>query len=288
MKTYLDCYPCFLKQALSTVRLSTDDMNKQKKVLDKVMDILKDYQFDSPPPEIARGVYKVIKNTLSVEDPYYEIRKKDNENMLKMYKNLRSRVFMDKFSLFAATCLAASGNIIDCGVGKNNEVKNFKDTGQIFEKLPEINDFLEFKKDLKKAKNILYLGDNSGEIVLDKILIEFIKRDYPDKNIVYATRGEPVINDVTEEDAEQVNMREVAEIISNGDIAPGTILKYCSKEFIDIFNGSDLIIAKGQGNYESLSDIKGKNIYFLLLAKCPVIAYDLGVSVGSLIIKKGG
>ncbi|RLD18823.1 MAG: hypothetical protein DRI36_00420 [Caldiserica bacterium] len=287
MKTYLDCFPCFVRQALATARLSTDDLNKQKEVINRVMDILKTFNHDSPPPAIARKVYKEIKKITGVYDPYSEIRKRDNENMLKIYRNLRSIILMDKFSLFTAARLAAGGNLIDCGVGKNKEVDDIKGVEELLDRMPAINDFLDLKRELRNSRTVLYLGDNAGEAVLDKLLIEFMKKEFPDLNVIYATRGEPVINDVTIEDAKYIGMDEVCDVISNGDCSPGTILDFCSKEFLQIFDSADLIIAKGQGNYESLSEIKKKNIYFLLLAKCPVIAYDLGVEVGSMVIKKG-
>jgi len=135
---------------------------------------------------------------------------------------------------------------------------------------------------------ILYLGDNAVEIVFDKILIEEIDKRDQGQEIYYAVRGGPIINDVTLNDAQEVSMSEVARVISNGSDVPGTILNSCSKKFLEIYGKADIIIAKGQGNYESLSEEKDNRIYFLLQVKCPVIARHIGVKVGSAVLRASG
>ncbi|MCK5255186.1 MAG: DUF89 family protein, partial [Deltaproteobacteria bacterium] len=122
--------------------------------------------------------------------------------------------------------------------------------------------------------------DNAGEIVFDRLFIEQLPRE----KVTYVVRGEPIINDVTIEDAREVDMFELVDVIDNGSDAPGTILETCSHEFQKRFASSDLVIAKGQGNYETLSDIN-KRIFFLLQVKCPVIAKDIGFEVGSFVVK---
>ena len=133
---------------------------------------------------------------------------------------------------------------------------------------------------MREAKDILYLGDNAGEIVFDRLFIE----QMPHEKVTYVVRGEPIINDVTIEDAREVDMFDLVDVIDNGSDAPGTILETCSHEFQQRFASSDLVIAKGQGNYETLSDVN-KRIFFLLQVKCPVIAKDIGFEVGSFIVK---
>jgi uncharacterized protein with ATP-grasp and redox domains len=142
-----------------------------------------------------------------------------------------------------------------------------------------IDHFKAFKEALDEAETVLYLGDNAGESVLDTILIEEIKAP-----VIYAVRDIPVLNDATHEDAVASGIAEVAEIISSGTTAPGTILRTCSNEFLEVFNTADVIISKGQGNYEALSDVD-RSVFFLLRAKCPVVAEDLGVKDGDLILK---
>ena len=145
-----------------------------------------------------------------------------------------------------------------------------------------ILDFDVFERQISKAKNILYIGDNAGESVFDKILIEEIN-----KPVIYAVREEPVINDAIYEDAIESGLDEVAQIISSGSKAPGTILELCNNNFIEKFNNADVIISKGQGNYEGLSDVK-RSVFFLLKAKCHVIARDLNVNEDDIILKFNG
>jgi len=139
--------------------------------------------------------------------------------------------------------------------------------------------FEELKKALSEAESVLYLGDNAGESVLDRILIEEIKAP-----VIYAVRDIPVLNDATYDDAVASGIGESAEIVSSGTTAPGTILRTCNDNFLEIFRNADVVISKGQGNYEALSDVD-RSIFFLLRAKCPVVAEDLGVKDGDLILK---
>ncbi|MBW2624222.1 MAG: DUF89 family protein, partial [Deltaproteobacteria bacterium] len=145
-----------------------------------------------------------------------------------------------------------------------------------------ICDYEAFKDRLGEASEILYLGDNAGECVFDRILIEEIS-----KPVLYAVRDAPIINDATYEDAAQAGIDEVATIFSSGTDAPGTILKTCSSEFREIYNNSEFIISKGQGNYEGLSN-ENHSPFFLLKVKCQVIANDIGVNEGDIILKAKG
>jgi uncharacterized protein with ATP-grasp and redox domains len=139
----------------------------------------------------------------------------------------------------------------------------------------------EFAQAVEEAEDILYLTDNAGEVVFDRLLLEQLPR----KKVTVAVRGKPVINDATMEDAEYVGLAEVARIIDNGSDAPGTILSDCSDTFRRRFERADLIISKGQGNYETLADCP-RPIYFLLQVKCPIIARDLNCQVGTAILRR--
>jgi uncharacterized protein with ATP-grasp and redox domains len=145
-----------------------------------------------------------------------------------------------------------------------------------------IDDSQELENRIKCSKTILFLGDNAGEIVFDKLLIETI--NHP--NVYYAVRGKPVINDVTVDDASYVGIDKIAKVISNGYDAPSTIIEKASKEFKRIYNDADLIISKGQGNLEGLINNTRNDLYFLLMVKCDVIARLLGVKKGDYIAKK--
>jgi hypothetical protein len=174
--------------------------------------------------------------------------------------------------------MAIAGNVIDLGVHSEFDIGQEIETN--LQKEFTLDHFQDFKKAVEKAETILYLGDNAGEAVFDTVLLQQL----PGK-VYYAVRNIPIINDVTKEDAIAAGVSKFAEIISSGCHAPGTILKHCSHHFCKIFKQADLIISKGQGNYEGLS---GENypIFFLLKAKCQVIAENLGVAKDSIVVKQ--
>ncbi|NQT33269.1 MAG: DUF89 family protein, partial [Candidatus Omnitrophica bacterium] len=147
-----------------------------------------------------------------------------------------------------------------------------------------IFDYTRFKRVLRRAKNILYLADNAGEVVFDRILIEQIKSMDKDKQIIYAVKEKPVINDALKGDAEDCGIGKIARIVSSGSDAPGTVLSLCSKDFLSMYRRADMVISKGQGNFEALSETR-RSVFFLFMAKCPVIAKDVGCKVGDVILR---
>jgi len=179
--------------------------------------------------------------------------------------------------LLTAIRIAIAGNVIDLGINKTFDL--VKDVEKILAQDFAIFDYDSFRQRLDGAQNVLYLGDNCGESVFDKILIEQIK-----KPVIFAVRSAPIINDVTMEEAIESGLDEVANLMESGCVAPGTILSQCTEEFMEVYNSADLIISKGQGNYEGLSEAD-RPIFFLLKAKCHVIAKDLGVHEGDIVLK---
>ncbi|KYC44604.1 MAG: hypothetical protein AMQ22_02286 [Candidatus Methanofastidiosum methylothiophilum] len=288
MKTYLDCIPCIIRQALDAARLSTNDEKTQRIVLEQAMSFLIDFiQSDSldnslPPPHIARHIYRIVKEITECEDPYHEIKVRYNQIVLKMYSELKNRVENSSDPLLTEIRFAIAGNIIDFGDngGKFDLEATLKEALTLEF---AVCDYDVFCDSLKAAKTLLYLGDNAGEIVSDKILIEEILKKYKLK-VYYAVKIEPVINDATKEDAMQVKMNDVTEVIDSGSDAPGTILNLCSEKFLKIYNNADIIISKGQGNYETLSEENKKDIFFLLKTKCALIARRLGVKIGDMVL----
>jgi damage-control phosphatase, subfamily I len=276
MKAYLDCYPCFFVQTLNTMRLITSDEEEIWKVLKAVSSFLPELSFDSTPPEIGREIYRIISDMTGVKDPYCDIKKRCTQQALALYPDIKEKVRKAENSLLAAVKAAVAGNIIDFGAQAEFDIK--KDLGRILEQDFAVNDFERFARMVKKSKKTVYLADNAGETVFDRILIE--EMAVP---VIYAVRDKPVINDAVTKDAVEAGIDRVARVISSGSDAPGTILDYCSNHFKNIFKSADLIISKGQGNYEALSDVQGP-IFFLLKSKCPVIAKDIGVPEGSIIL----
>ncbi len=283
MKVYLDCVPCLLRQALEAARFVTNDEKVQKKILKKALIGLDGVNWDTSPLEIAHVIHRIVRKESGVDDPYRAIKRKYNDIALKMYSNLKSMVDQSPTPLLTALRLAIAGNIIDYGAGSNFDLD--RTILDVLEKEFKIYDLSEFMLTLKTANNLTYLADNAGEIVFDKILIETILGEYDLDKILFVIKDEPIINDATEEDAIYVGIDEIQgiEFLKVGVGVLGNGMSYSSKEFWKILAQSDMIIGKGQGNYESLSD-RGK-IFFLLMAKCPVIAKDLGVSIGDTILK---
>ncbi len=277
MKTYLDCLPCFLSQALRAGRIATDDEKKIKRILDEVGMALKDIPLECTPPEAGILIYGKVREISGVFDPYRETKIENTEKALSLYPRLKKLVQESSDPLLTAIRIAIAGNVIDFGVNKNFDIE--MEVEETLQKEFAIFDYESFKKRLGQVDKVLYLGDNAGESVFDKILIEELK-----KPVTYAVREIPVINDVTWDDALMAGLDEVATIISSGTNAPGTILKTCSSEFMEIYENSDMVISKGQGNYEALSEDK-RPIFFLLKVKCHVIASDLDVKEGDIVLK---
>jgi hypothetical protein len=289
MRTKLDCIPCFFRQALYTTRLSGSGPAVQRRVLHEVAKILPLFSLKVSPPEIARSVYGIVSKATRKKDPYREMKAQSNRLALSAYPALRTGISASGDRLHKAAEMAIAGNIIDYGVRNSLNIRD--ELKKILH--PEKKSFgkgtsvfihyRDFKDSVKKAKNILYLADNAGETVFDRILIEELIQSDSSKKIIYAVRESPIINDALIEDAYQSGIHKIATVVSSGSDAPGTILSLCSRDFLKMYGAADIIISKGQGNFETLSDEK-KEIFFMLRAKCAVVAEHIGCSVGEVLL----
>jgi len=282
MKIHLDCIPCFVRQSLDAARLATEDNHIHEMVVREVLRLAADLDMGQSPPSIGQQIHRLIRNLVGQDDPYYGIKRRFNNLALKLYPELRKQILDSDDRLETAIRLAIAGNIIDFGVNGSLEESHVKET--ISDSLSGYLDPKQiqgFKDGVNAAEKILYLADNAGEIVFDRLLIEQL----PIEKVTVVVKGEPVINDATMEDALLAGLPKIVEVIDNGSDGPGTILQSCSKTFRNCFENADLVIAKGQGNYETLSDVD-KDIFFILKAKCPVIARDLGCEVGEMILRR--
>jgi len=282
MKTFLDCIPCFVRQALDSAKLATDDEQIHEQVVREALRMAADLEMSQSPPAIGQKIHRLIRRLIGDNDPYQRIKEQFNNLALKLYPELKKRVTESEDPFATAVRLAIAGNIIDFGVKTSLTESDVEKTIEqsLLDHFDD-NRIQGFKEAVTQAEKILYLADNAGEIVFDRLLIEQL----PVKRVTVVVKGEPVINDATMEDAVTAGLDKIVEVIDNGSDAPGTILESCSQSFRDRFDKADLIIAKGQGNYETLSDID-KNIFFILKAKCPVIARDIGCEVGEMILQK--
>jgi len=275
-----ECYFCHVRTVENLIDKFKPDDNTAEDFVFAVNHLLGENR-DLENPYLATLIHRLAKRMINHDDPYLDEKFQANEILLGQYGRWKSFVHSSADSLHAAAKLAVAGNIIDYGAHSAP-----RDIHQ------EISDIVErdFKIDesellysaIQDADSILYLGDNAGEIVFDRLFIE--EMQHP--NVTFVVRGKPVINDVTLEDAKQVEMEEVSKVISNGYDAPSTLPEYCSDEFYQTFTGADLIISKGQGNYEGLMNHHEHPVFFMLMAKCNPIARLLGVNKGDLVIKK--
>jgi uncharacterized protein with ATP-grasp and redox domains len=246
-----------------------------------------DLDWSKTPPEIAHLIHKFIREETGINDPYIKAKKDSNDLALALIPEMRSIINKSLDPLEAAVRISIAGNIMDFGPFTSfNIEKTLEDS---LKKKFAINNFQRFKKEIMDAGSLLFFIDNAGEIVFDKLLIETIlelkREDKKSLNIAVVLKGGPIINDATLEDAKYIGMNTIPSIefktISNGDPNTGPIRN--SKEVHKWIDNYDVTIAKGQGNYEGLSQFK--EIYFLLIVKCNVIASDLAVSKGDIVLK---
>ena len=288
MKTYLECIPCFLTQALDASVLAGVGTKKQKEIIDEVSKLIPEFSLTDSPPKMVRTIHQLVRRMLDVKDPYIKLKKNSNLMALKTYSQLKNRIEDSEDSLLSAVQLSIIGNIIDYGAKNYFNVE--KEIDQLFqgnlsvkyEHNPHIFKYDLFKDALNKVEHIVFLADNAGEVLFDRFLIEELVLKH-NKKVTYVVKDQPIINDALIEDAIICGIDNYAKIITNGTDAPGTLLNYCSEEFLRLYRDAKLIISKGQGNYESLSEEK-RPIFFLFKAKCPVIARDIGCDIGELVL----
>ncbi len=282
MKTYLDCIPCFLRQALKASRLATNDEILQKKAISEVAKIIPCIRLHETPVEIGERVHYFVRKITKNPDPYKPLKEKYNHYALALYPKLKKFVENSKDKLLTGVRIAVAGNIIDFGALSNFDINESLKSS--LSSPFSIFDYEIFRSKIESGTKILYILDNAGEIVFDMVLIEYLKE--MGKQITAVVRGGPVLNDATMEDAIKVGLTEKVKVITSGTQSPGIIFKNSSTEFQREFLDADVIICKGQGNYEGLSYEKAP-LFFLLKVKCPVIARDIGVEKNSLILEAG-
>ncbi len=281
MRTCFECLPCFVNQALGALENCDATKDQKTKTMRSVFCELADIDYDATPPVTAQKINRMISRAVGVKDLYAHQKQHFNRFAVELLASIKKTLDSQQDIFSIKVKLAIAANIID--FGKYNNL-NENDVLFSFEKAKEVPldsvALAGLKESIHDADSILFLCDNAGEIVFDRFLIE----EMPFKKVICAVRGAPVINDATLDDAHATRLTEIVRVISNGSDAPGTVLEDCSPEFRQTFDGADVIIAKGQGNFETLSCITNKKIYFLFQVKCPVVGRDTGYPVGSFLI----
>lgn len=276
MNTSLECLPCIFRQTLDAVKRASDDPALHERVVREVAGWVQTADLSQPPPVLAQRIHRLLRELTHVEDPYANAKARDNALALCLLPELHERLDLSADPLFLAVRLAIAGNLIDLGPKHELSAQEILLTIRQVETEPFSGDIESFRRAAADARDILYLADNAGEIVLDRLLIEELGAS----RVTVAVRGMPVINDATLADARAAGLCEVAEVISNGSDAPGTVLSDCCAAFQERFRKADLVISKGQGNFETLSGAP-RDICFLFKVKCPVVAKKVGLTLGT-------
>jgi uncharacterized protein with ATP-grasp and redox domains len=282
MKTSIDCIPCFIRQTLDASRQVTSDPAIHEKILRDVLRWMSEMDMSLSPPALAQRIHRRLRELTGIADPYRKEKDQHNQMALALLPGLRAQVAGADDPLMTAANLAIAGNIIDLGAKSGLAETDVHEALLHAAEKPLQGDVATFRDEAAKAATILYLADNCGEIVFDTLLIEQLGP----QRVTLAVRGMPIINDATREDAVTAGLTGLVRVIGNGSGAPGTLLDDCSDEFKTAFESADLIVSKGQGNFETLSDC-GKNIFFLLKVKCPVVAESAGQPVGTHVLRHG-
>jgi len=279
VKTALECMACYLRQTLQVSRVATDVVSCQLEALKRVSELIGDMDMERTPPENSVAVYRAISEITGCADPYLEIKQQSNKQAMALLPEFQKEIADSSDPLATALRLAIGGNIIDYGAMHSFDVEAAMERCL---KTPYVVDhsqiLLQNLRALEKGAKVLYLADNSGEIVYDSLVI----RELADMGleVTVVVKSGPIINDALIEDAQICGIDRLAHIIENGTSCPGTPLDSCSDELLRAFDKADLIISKGQGNFETLSE-SGADIYFLLTIKCSVVGEHLAKISGT-------
>jgi hypothetical protein len=275
MKISRECIHCLARQAVEIAEEATADIKMQEVIIKMSLKELAEMNFDETAPEIAYKMHQHAKQITGIADPYATLKARYNDIATALYERIKEEKWLENADdPFDMACrLAIAGNIIDFSVGLELEPKDI---------LQSVEDSIKcdiygtgsnaLKKAISNAKHIMYIADNAGEIIFDKFLLE----NMPQDKTTFVVKGGPIVNDATMSDAISTGVVDLVTVIDNGHSAQGTIMKDCSEAFRVAFEKSDLVISKGQANFETLSDIKDKTIFYLLRAKCRSVAEAIG------------
>lgn len=279
----LDCIPCLVRQSLDAARLVAADPALHERMVRDALALIGAEGFDRPAPWVARAVHRRLRTLTGVDDPYREVKARTTRAALALLPECRARIAAAADPFEAAVRMAIAGNVIDFGVEGSVGDADIRRALEAALEAPLAGEPAALRRAIEGAGSVLYLADNAGEIVFDRPLIERIGPG----RVTLAVRGGPAINDATRADASAAGIDGLVEVIDNGVDAPGTLLAECAPEFLRRFAAADLVLAKGQGNYETLCDAP-RPVFFLFKVKCAVIANRVGLPRGTHVIARAG
>ena len=281
----LECVHCAINQVIHTTEVAGAPEPLRRELMQRALKLLAEGDVNRNNCIQIEQVYRMVAEGLGDADPYRETRLFFDREMYRLLPALREQLAQSDDPLRAAVRAAIAGNLIDLAAlgGEVTLERAMQKVEDVEREGLYFDDCDGLDAALKSARTVLVLGDNCGEIAMDRLLIETIRRLYPQIEVKYSVRGSAVVNDVTYEDAAAVGMDEVAEVIDNGDCLLTTLLCRASEDFRREFYAADVVIAKGMGNYEGLYNCDRGNIWFMMIAKCSVIARMSGAPKGSIL-----
>ncbi|MCL5023880.1 MAG: ARMT1-like domain-containing protein [Nitrospirae bacterium] len=280
MRIHIDCFPCFLRQSVIALRHGTRDIGLQEEILKAVLEDIGNADTSRPPAYTTTFIHRKIRDSLGA-DPFRGIKEEYNRIALGLYPSLKKIVRESSDPLWTASRLAIAGNVIDFGIFTSVDVEGT--VGRALRGPIAVDDYRSFTKALSAAPEVLYLLDNAGEVVFDRILIEELSSR--GAKVTAVVKGSAVINDCTREDAVGTGLAGVCEVIDNGSDAVGTVLEWTSQDFRRRYAAARFVISKGQANFETFTSPE-KATFYLFQSKCEVVSKELGLSLGSMLLKE--
>ena len=279
----VDCVHCFIRQTLQAGRFISNDEELHKQILKEVMKSLLTSSWDVSTATMANKLINIVKNLTHSSDPYYKVKKQYNQIAMAMYPYLNQLISETDDHLYTALKLAIAGNIIDFGAKERFDLR--KTISTVLETPLRIDQYESFRKKIASTSSLVYLADNTGEIVFDKLLIETILEEHHIEDITFVVKEAPFLNDAMLEDAIEIGLDEISRLnfLEINSFSPEITNRGENQEFLTLLKTSDMVISKGQANYENFYN--QEYIFFLLMVKCPLVANHLGVPEGSTVLR---
>ncbi len=278
------CVECIINQSKRVANAIHADAELTKEIVKAVEEMAPGFSFKQSPPEVAAAVYEKMSQIVGKTDLYDEVKRLSTDKAHEFIPHLEEKIRVSCEPLLTATKVAVAGNVIDLAAEYAFDLNEELD--KIFHTEFAVDDFDKLQESFSHASTLLYIADNAGEHIFDKIYIKTILSLYPGLEVYYMTRGNAIINDVTYEEAKEAGFDEVCHLINSGVNTPGFVYDRANDEAKRLFDDADLIVTKGMGNYECLSDSPRKDLFFLLKVKCNVVANSLGKAVGDIVCKR--
>lgn len=281
MKLQEACIACILNQARRVASIIEADPQKSQSIESLALTFSKNFSFSQTPPEVATPLYEAIAALMKTTDLYQEAKAKATKEAMAMLPDLKVMIDKAPNRFIAAAKMAVAGNVID--LATEHEYDLTEDVKAVLDAEFGIDDLEKLHQELKSASTLLYLADNAGEHLFDALFLEHLHDSLPELKIVYMTREQAIINDVTVEEAEASGLGRWAQIIKSGCTTPGFIYDNATKKAQEVFDDSDVVIAKGMGNFETMTERSQRSVYHLFKVKCSVVSTYVGFEQGSYI-----